>query len=1759
MSEKLKACLRRQEDLFDRIKKAQINYKKSSKERLTTSFIETKSEALEKLWSSFLAGHDEIVSELDKEDKAKLVYFTEDVYTQTEYVYEDYKTRLKDDLHTRKPAQTSHRESDIEIGTSGRSNEVKLPQIHLPKFSHGYEEWQTFHDMFESLIHKNVNLSAVQKLHYLKSCLSGEAEILLKNLSTTEVNYSEAWSQLIRRYNNKRYNTNEIMKRLFTQKNIASETPTALKQLLDTTSACLKSLQNLQIDITSWDAIINYLIVSKLDSESRKLWEIEVSRVSSDDTSDELPTWEQLKKFLEMRFRTLEMLEPSHTYNNRSSTRTSQNNNTTKQNIKQRSFHTSLQEERKSFTCAMCAGPHALYQCKQFAMQTPEKRSEYVQSKGMCFNCLSTTHAVKNCQISTSCRRCGRRHHTLLHFEKTNNPGSATAESSSYEKTSTEVVESRKPHETKVVAHFTQKSQQNRVLLATAMVKIKSPTGYSQTVRALIDQGSEASFVSAATAQSLKLKGSTVNGVVSGIGDGQTRIKNMVSFQIESLHNPKFSVPVNAYVLKRLTSFLPSRETAIPNWPDIANLPLADPMYGTPGKIDVILGAEVYCEILLEGLLKHSTSNGPVAQNTQLGWILSGKIGNDLSAQQDRNIISMHVQLTEDQLLRQFWEIEREPDRVEKRKTREEIRCEEIFEESTYRNDEGRYVVRLPFKTSNPECKHGQSKEIALRRFESLEKRLLKHPNLQEEYKNVIQDYIDQGHMCQITEQRELEDPYVVYLPHHAVIRNDKETSKVRVVFDASSKGVNNISLNDNLLVGPKLQDDLRHILMRWRKHQICIVADLVQMYRQVVVDERDTDFQRILWRTNSDDAIQHYKLLRLTFGTSCAPYLAVKSLQQLAKDEQAKYPLAANITLQDYYMDDLLTGCEAVEQAIEIYEQMNQLMRAGGFELQKWCSNSHVLLNHISHESQRPNHLIAFKSSDSIKVLGLYWNKTNDQFEYHFQLLENDEARRDISKRIVLSEISRLYDPMGWIAPIIITAKIFMQKLWKSKLAWDESLTPQLLIEWQQFKIDLPSVKKIAIPRWLQGKETDDVELHAFADASQSAYAAAVYLKTKNSEGSTSVNLVTAKTKVAPVERQISIPRLELCAALLAAKLVYEVSQIMNIPQSKIFAWSDSTVVLAWIAGEPGRWTTFVSNRTSEILTSLDRDQWRHVRTDQNPADIASRGLPAPELSENQLWWHGPNWLQSDNHKKTNCNNFETTEETRAIKTLTATVNKKDEFIWTRFSSLSKMLRVLSYCKRFLNLRKPKDQRIISNRTVNKEETEEILQFCTRETQAMHFQEEINCLRSGQSVSKRSQLYTLHPVLDENGVLRVGGRIHEAQEKYDKRHPVILPSDSHLTMLIIRDAHQRTLHGGPQLMLNFLRSKYWLIRARDKVKKYFRNCITCVRYSQQNNTQLMGQLPEDRLKPMRPFKISGVDFTGHINLRFSPGRGTKSYKGYICLFICFFSKAIHLEAVSDLTSSGFIAAFRRFVSRRGHCQTLYSDNGTNFIGAAKELREMFDRSKSQLPDELHHLLANEGTTWKFIPPRAPNFGGLWEAGVRSAKTHLKKVIGDSTLTFEELTTLLTQIEACLNSRPLSYLSDNPDDPMPLTPGHFIIGEPLLTIPDETYEEKDNISNLRRWKYCQKMMNDFWKKWSNEYLVTLNQRYKWTTKKTEPEIDDIVIIRDKNIPPAKWWLGRIVEKHKGKDNITRVVSIKTKNGVCKRACNNLCFLPKSTE
>ncbi|XP_045459242.1 uncharacterized protein LOC123669695 [Melitaea cinxia] len=1626
-------------DLQNVITRGLTNFKKCNKDKLTVEYIEARQELLEKDWSLFKDTNTKIYEKFKIEDIGQKVV---DIYDGVEDTYIMYKSLMKTTLNKISVSKCSVQGDSNSSSTKSPNSFVKLPKIAIPIFSGKYGEWTTFHDLFISLVHKNESLDNVQKLHYLKSHLSGEAEQLIRHTPISDANYSECWALA------------------------------------------------------------------------------------------------------------LECMEPKNVTVHRAN-KSADGSHSSK----------SMLATSSPMRCEYCSEFHKLCFCKRFAKEPIETRRNFVKNNSICFNCLGSNHSVYNCKRDATCRVCKKRHHSLLHIDHEANQ-SSSAQQSSPSTNSPPIVSCLSTGEV---------TRPSQVLLATALVKIESRTGEYYSARALLDQGSQACFVTEATVQCLRLKKIPIQGLISGLGkDESTVVKHMVYLTIQSRIDPEFVIKVKAYVLKKITSYLPERsiETTL-NWLDTTKLFLADPGFKNSNKIDILLGADAYSYIIKNGIIKNPYGN-LIAQNTTLGWVLSGTISTG-NMERSQKINVMHVQVNEDDILKKFWEIE-EQSGQKKILTPEEKQCEEFYSSTTRRDESGRYIVRLPFKEVDLSCKSGNSRAIAEKRLISLERKLRNDKDLKKKYCEVIHEYLELGHM-RLVEAKDLNKEAAVYLPHHAVVRDDKATTKVRVVFNASQKNSNGVSLNDTLMVGPTLQADLRHTVLRWRVYSIALVADIIKMYRQIKVAETDVMFQRVLWRDDPEKEIRDYELTTVTFGTASAPYQAVRTLHQVALDEGENYPLAKDKVLSCFYMDDLMTGCYTVDTAIEIYKQVTGLLGKGGFELQKWNSNNQEIIDKIKSmecskgqinkyrtnidihkdidikEHSKVNKIdseekgVEIKMDNIMKILGLTWNRKDDTFQYTVNLPPTTTA--PVTKRSIISNIARLFDPLGWLAPSVILAKVFIQKLWLAGVDWDEKLSTELVEEWNIYHKELSLLTCIRIPRWLGTKLNDELELHGFSDASKTAYSAVIYLRIMDHRGEVHVSLLVAKTRVAPV-KQVSIPRLELCGAVLLAQLLNETAEVLKIPEDNIRAWTDSTVVLAWINSHPSRWKTFVANRTSEILNNIKASQWFHVSTKNNPADIASRGILPSSLLTCDLWFRGPAFLKATklDYSRPTYKTEVNVDMEESVKTHVALVPESGLF--ERFSTLTKLLRTIAYCRRFL-----KQNKIYHGLYLQKVELDGALECCIRQTQKEIYTKEYTQLKDkGYLQLKSSSLKSLSPYLDAKGIIRVAGRLEKSQLSDQMKHPILLPHSSHLTRLIIDDAHKKTLHGGLQLMINYLRTAYWIKGVRNLVKYQVHKCVKCARQRAKIQKQFMGSLPSVRCTPARPFLHSGVDYAGPINIRTTKGRGHRSYKGYICLFVCMVTRALHLEAVSDMSTQSFLAAFRRFVSRRGHCAKLWSDNSTTFVGASRELQDLV----SIQPSIAEHLEAN-GTEWHFIPPHSPNFGGLWEAGVKSTKFHVKRVIGDATLTFEEITTLLSQVEACLNSRPISIIHvDEPGEPLPLTPGHFLIGEPLVSVPDNQHESP-NLSLLSRWQFVQGMVQSFWKRWYNEYLSNLMNRYKWSYMVPEPKIGDIVLIKEDDLPPSRWLLGRILEKHPGDDGITRVVTLRTKSSTIKRPTSKICILP----
>ncbi|XP_068987944.1 uncharacterized protein [Bombus flavifrons] len=1136
----------------------------------------------------------------------------------------------------------------------------------------------------------------------------------------------------------------------------------------------------------------------------------------------------------------------------------------------------------KPSMCPNCRGPHAIWNCETFKAQSPKERLETAKRTSLCTNCLGKGH-------------------TLTQWTE--------------------------PQKTDSLTSLPSEPLQHD-LLVTAQVNILNNKIQPFRCRALLDTGSSMNFITEKLANSLKLNQRKCSVPIGTLNTLSTTAKRYITATITSIDG-RYERTLTFLIIPTISSWIPDQPIDRSTIQIPRNLQLADPRFHIPAPIEILLSAGPTLASLCVGQLDISQANGPDLrlQKTQFGWVIGG------SPTSQSPTHAFHASTTALQAdLARFWEIDEGPPTVHTSEV--ERQCEEHFRNHVQRNNEGRYIVALPFNETTPSL--GSSKAMAMKRLTSLCRRFQRDKQFEADYHAVIQEYLELGHMTKITTDHYTDDGY--FLPHHGVIKESSQTTKLRVVFDGSAPTTTGVSLNDVLHTGPKLQDDLFFILLRFRSHQYVITGDVEKMYRQFLVRPEDRKFQQILWR-NSDGRVDTYQLNTVTFGLSAAPYLAIRCLRQLADDEGHRYPRAATVLKRDFYVDDLLTGVDTRGEARSLRTELTELLKLAGLNIRKWASNDRELLRGLS--EQDINDKLLLGESQTFKTLGVIWNSFDDSILYSVKI--NPTASR-VTKRTISSEIAKIYDPLGLLAPVIVRAKMLLQRLWTLKIDWDESLPADLHTEWNKFYTQLPLLNNVRFPRKTIIKAAAEIELHGFCDASERAYGACIYLRTITPDGHVWTRLLTAKSKVAPLKSQ-TIPRLELSGALLLTSLATTVLQALPSNISRTVYWTDSTIVLHWINTSPHTLKTFVANRVTEIQQKTHTSDWRHIPTTDNPADLISRGQSPEDFLRPTIWQHGPVWLQHPEEYWPTWNPVPLTEIPEQKKATCLSVTPADHSLLERFSSWPKLMRITARCLRW---RQKQDRRgPLTTRDLTNAHNKliKLLQFC-------YFSDEIHILRTDRNSAMKGKLRRLNPFLDKDGILRVGGRLGHSPMPFSQKHPIILPKSS-VTALIIEHEHLLNLHSGTQATLYALRRTYWPIDGRSQVWSTLKKCVRCCRANPPPVDYVMGDLPAARITESRPFTNVGIDYCGPFYIKERKDRNRRKIKTYVAIFVCLAVKAVHIELVSDLTSEAFIAALRRFIARRGFCATIYSDNGTNFVGANNELREL--RNLLQADDHKGH------------------------------------------------------------------------------------------------------------------------------------------------------------------------------------------------------------
>lgn len=1301
----------------------------------------------------------------------------------------------------------SSSQSNRFLGHGNAKIDVKLPTIELPNFNGEQSHWISFHDTFKSLIDENQSLSDIQKLHYLRACVKGEASSIISTIENTSNNYAIAWGFLKERFDNRRIIIQQHVRNIFDLPAITKESAQNIRLIIDKIQTNLRSLKNLGEEVDHWDTVMIHLVVSKLDRQTHKEWEKSLK-------GDKMPSFKQFVEFLTEKCQVLEsMTSDNSSYLNNVNKSNNRTNNQT--NHQPNSIANKKQAlNTHTVSCPLCNGSHRLFMCQNFLKLVVKERVEFAKNKRLCFNCLASGHRNTDCR-SKNCKKCDRKHNTLLHVDSHSSnltslviPNEVNAVESLPQATCPGNSDNKMAVPTQKTQLY-QVSLQSQVLLATAVVDVLGIDNTKRQARILLDAGAMSNFMTESFAKSLGLTFKSVDIAASGLNKLETRIRHSVNVKLFSKFE-EFETTLEFLVVPNVCDVIPASFINKTNIDIPSYIQLADPKFNVPSEIDALIGAELYYELLNSGQIKINDHHAKL-MSTRLGWIIAGKFNGIPKSKKAGCLISL--QTLNDQMNR-FWEIEELPET--KFLSEEDLLVENHYKNTTVRNNQGHYIVKLPF--NKLQDKLGDSFKIAEKRLYALEKRFRQNQELKKQYVEVMREYIRDGHMVEV-EQSELRNQKTLFLPHQAVLKESSLTTKVRVVIDASAPTSTGYSLNNALYKGVNLTPDIFGILINIRVPIFAFIADVKKFYLVVLVAEGDSWFQLILWRENENEEIKIFRIIKIIFGEAPSAFLAIRTIMQLADDEKNNFPIASDIVKKRLYVDNLAAGANSMQSAILARDQLINLLAEGGFILRQWVANDPQIVESL------PENLKVNNESNVTQSLGITWD--NDRDEIIFDLTNKIPEDKDITKRTMLSDLmSLIYDRIGLMATLKIKFKIIMRETYCLETGWDDPLPAHILQPYKQLKIDMNKTKEIRFPRKIIIDQYVSLELHGFCDASEWAYGACIYIRSENKNGEIMSRLLCARSRVSPLKKT-TLARLELCGALLLAKLYEIVSSALELNFNEIMFWSDSSIVLQWISSQPYKLKTFVANRISEIRNITSPSCWRHVPGQQNPADLVSRGQTAIELSKSNLWTQGPDWLMRPKIYWPK-NKFELSplpdEENKKPIVLAQKLCGKMSDILQKFSSFDKMVRIFAYVLRFLHNAHKDTEKLTGQLTTDEYRQSRIKVILL--TQLDTFKEEIENLRKNQSVNNSSSLKALNPFIDSFGLIRVG-RLKYASVLGEK-NAIILPKHQ-ITTMIIRETHLRHFHAGVNATLNAVRYQYWPINGRSQVKNILSKNVSSV------------------------------------------------------------------------------------------------------------------------------------------------------------------------------------------------------------------------------------------------------------------------------------------------------------------------------------------
>ncbi|KAL0171399.1 hypothetical protein M9458_031710, partial [Cirrhinus mrigala] len=1376
---------------------------------------------------------------------------------------------------------------------------------------------------------------------------------------------------------------------------------------------------------------------------------------------------------------------------------------------------------------------HFLSQCATFKSFSKQQMIDWIRTNHRCWRC-GRTHQAAQCTLKKPCSICRGKHLQILHEVNTR----SSKEDSCLVSSTAETLYLDRPTECR------------RVLLKVIRVLLRYG-GKTLNTYAVMDDGSERTILLPDAAQELGIQGQAESIALRTIRqEVQTVSGASVSFHISPADQPKKMFKIGAaFTAKRLGLANHSYPLSIlKKYPHLKDLPLQ--------------AFERVCPLLLIGAdnthlitpiepVRLGPPGGPAAIKTKLGWTLQGPVRlleTQLQPQQCLFLSLTPAALELKRDVEKLWQLDVLPFRCEKQVTRsrEDQQAINLLEtRTTLVEVKGivRYATPLLRRKDSPFF--SAPKEAVMPSLRNMERRLAQTPEKAAVYNTEIEKLELNGAASKLSTDGGTVTGESWYIPHHLVSHNGKD----RVVFNCSFqyKGLN---LNDSLLPGPTLSPSLLGVLLRFREHSVAISGDIRGMFHQVLLLPEDRPLLRFLWRgMRRDEPPDVYEWRVLPFGTTCSPCCASFALQRHVSSHSTPDEDVRHSVERCFYVDNCLQSLPSAQEARQLLDKLRKLLATGGFDIRQWASNVQEVVSHLPPEA-RSSKLELWLSHDKMdpreSTLGLSWQCESDNLGFKHRPVDYEALTMRNIYRVLASQ----YDPLGVILPFTTRAKVIVQQLWAKNRNWDDPQLPEDLQQaWKAWEAELQYLPGVVLPRCYTPSSMDHPavthEIHIFTDASEKAYGAVAYLRSEDPNGKAHLSFLLARSRVAP-RKQCSIPRLELCAALVGAQLAKLVGNELTLKVQKVTFWTDSTTVLHWLHSESCRFKVFVGNRVAEIQELTDLKAWHYIDSARNPADDITRGKNLKDLTERNRWTQGPEFLLQP------CSNWPSIPAMDSLESddneelrrgiFCGVMNPAPQTADTsQFSTWGDL--VESVARELHGAAK-------QNGSPPASTYQEAELMALRKAQMDSFPEDYQLLKSSKPVHSNSRLLCLSPEFDKaSDLIRVGGRLRRI-EGLDPGavHPIVLDPNHPNTRLLIKDYDTRLHHPGPERVFAELRRRVWVLKGREAVKKHQRTCLECCKWRSKPASQRMVDLPPPRLRLFKPaFHSTGMDCFGPFLVKV----GRRTEKRWGLLFKCLTTRAVHLEVLTSMDSDAFLMAMRRFIGRRGKPAELYSDQGTNFRGGETELKEAFH----QLSQDLQQQLAKQQISFHFNPPFAPHFGGVWEREIRSVKAALYTTLGSETVTEEVLQTVLIEIEAILNSKPLGYVSADIADLDPITPNCLLMGRPDGSLPQVIYPVSELLGR-RRWRHSQVLADRFWTAFIRHYLPGLQTRGKWHNPSADIKPGTVVMLVDPQMPRSFWQIGRVVNVFPGADDRVRTAEIQIRDRVYTRPITRLVVLPE---